>query len=191
MKTKRKGLDQFLWHDIDFEDDMEKQEEYLEAALPLVGQIVMYFNTLEKELDKVIYESFSDRSDQLGIIIIHNMNYSAKVDLFKRHSEQFHLMYGETISVFDGLIKDLKECGRLRNITVHADWENTDTDGYTYLGIKINNNGISQEYIQFSLESLNNILDLIFKTRHTLSEYWELRGELISSWCKQRQMPPV
>lgn len=191
MKTKRKGFDQFLWHDIDFEDDAEKQEEYLEAALPLVGQIVMYFNTLEKELDKVIYESFSDRSDQLGIIIIHNMNYSSKVDLFKRHSEQFHLMHGKAITVFDELIKDLKECGRLRNITVHADWESTDTDGYTYLGVKINSNGIAQEYIQFSLESLNNILDLIFKTRHKLSDYWDLRGELMSSWDKQRQMPPV
>lgn len=191
MKTKRKGFDQFLWHDIDFEDDAEMQEEYLEAALPLVGQIVMYFNTLEKELDKVIYESFSDRSDHLGIIIIHNMNYSSKVDLFRRHSEQFHLMNGKTIAVFDELIKGLKECGRLRNITVHADWESTDTEGYTYLGVKINSNGIAQEYIQFSLESLNNILDLIFKTRHKLSDYWHLREELMSSWDKQRQMPPV
>lgn len=78
MKTKRKSFDQFLWHDIDFEDDAAKQEEYLESALPLIGQIVMYFNALEKELDKVIYEGFSDRSDQLGIIIVHNMNYAAK-----------------------------------------------------------------------------------------------------------------
>jgi len=186
MKTKRKGFDQFLWHDIDFEDDAEKQEEYLEAALPLVGQIVMYFNTLEKELDKAIYECFSDRSDQLGIIVIHNMNYSSKVDLFKRHSEQFHLMYNNPVTMFEPLIKDLKECGRLRNVTVHADWENTDTEGYTYLGVKINNNGISQEYIQFSLESLNNILDLIFSTRHKLSDYWELRTEIMSSYFRMQ-----
>lgn len=53
--------------------------------------------------------------------------------------------------MFEGLIKDLKECGRLRNITVHADWDSTDVEGYTYLGIKITNNGISQEYIQFDL----------------------------------------
>ncbi|PXW42277.1 hypothetical protein DFO54_11357 [Erwinia sp. AG740] len=178
MKIKRKGLDQYLYHEIDFEDNDEKQEEYLESALPLIGQIVMFFNTLEKELDKVIYEGISDRSDQLGIIIIHSMNYSSKVDLFKRHSEQLHLMRGKKSALLDELIKDLKECGRLRNITVHADWENTDAEGYTYLGIKINNNGILQEYIQFSLDSLESILELIFNTRHKLDKYYQERNEL-------------
>ena len=181
MKTKRKSFDQFLWHDIDFEDDAAKQEEYLESALPLIGQIVMYFNALEKELDKVIYEGFSDRSDQLGIIIVHNMNYAAKVELFRRHSELFHLGAGQHVDMFEGLIKDLKECGRLRNITVHADWDSTDAEGYTYLGIKITNNGISQEYIQFDLGSLESILQLIFSTRYKLSDYSDLRGDILAS----------
>ncbi|KGT95793.1 hypothetical protein NG99_01230 [Erwinia typographi] len=184
MKTKRKSFEQFLWHDIniDIEDDAEKQEEYLKSALPLVGQIVMYFNALEKELDKFIYECISDRSDQLGIIIVHNMNYASKVELFKRYSELFHLNFGEYVDMFEALIKDLKECGRLRNITVHADWDSTDAEGYTYLGIKITNNGISQEYIQFDLNSLNNILDLIFSTRHKLSDYSKIREGILSSY---------
>ena len=58
---------------------------------------------------------------------------------------------------------------------VHADWENTDEDGFTYVMLKISKNGMEQEYIQFSEESLEQIVDLILKTRGQLFEYWEKR----------------
>lgn len=179
MKIKRKPFDQFLMHDIE-ELNGDLEEAYLEAAFPLIGQIVMYFNALEKDLDSLIYESFSDRSDQLGIIVIGGMNYSAKIDLFKRYSDLLHITLQGSYEKYDSLIKDLRECGRLRNITVHADWSNTDLEGYTYLGVKVTKEGINQEYIQFSIDSLNDILTLIHHTRFKLNDYWEARGILHS-----------
>lgn len=40
---------QHLGHDI---EDEEAAEQYLDESLPLVGLVVMYFNTLEKVLTR-------------------------------------------------------------------------------------------------------------------------------------------
>jgi len=75
------------------------------------------------------------------------------------------------------LIADLKESGRLRNIVVHADWESTDNDGYTYVNLRISKNGMEQEYLQFTEDSLKEIIDLILNTVKQLYSYWEKRNE--------------
>ncbi|MFD1552904.1 hypothetical protein DNU06_07935 [Putridiphycobacter roseus] len=173
MRQKKKIFDQHLYHDI---EDEEKAEEYLDTSLPLIGLIVMYFNGLEKYLDNIICEIFTDRSDSTGLIVLHKMTYSTKVDLFKRFSDDFHLGCDIEISGYDKLISDLKESGRLRNLVVHADWENTDDDGYTYVNLRISKKGMEQEYAQFSEDSLQKIIELIINTRVQLSEYWEKRN---------------
>jgi len=174
MKQKKKVFIQHLYHEI---EDEEKAEEYLDNSLPLVGQIVMYFNGLEKSLDRIICEIFTDRTDSTGLIVLHKMNYSTKVDLFKRFSDDFHWGCDIKIDCYENLITNLKETGRLRNLVVHADWENTDDDGYTYINLRISTNGMEQEYLQFSELSLKEIIKLIFKTRQQLGEYWEKRNE--------------
>ena len=87
MKNKLKQFIQHLTHDIKDED---RAEEYLDESLPLIGLVVMYFNSLEKSLDSFICEIISDRSDASGLIVIQKLMYAAKVDLFKRFSEDFH-----------------------------------------------------------------------------------------------------
>lgn len=174
MKQKRIVFEQHLYHEI---EDEEKAEEYLDNSLPLIGLIVMYFNGLEKSLDRIICEIFTDRSDSIGLIVLHKMSYSTKVDLFKRFCDDFHFGCDMKIEEFEDLINNLKETGRLRNLVVHADWENTDDDGYTYVNLRINASGIEQEYVQFSEDSLKEIIELIFKTRRQLVDYWEKRNE--------------
>ena len=176
MKQKKKIFEQHLYHEI---EDEEKADEYLENSLPLIGRIIMYFNGLEKSLDGVICEIFTDRTDSTGLIVLHKMGYSTKVDLFKRFSDDFHYIRDKKIEGYENLIVNLKETGRLRNLVVHADWENTDNDGYTYVNLKISKDGMKQEYLQFSKDSLEEILELIFDTRKQLSEYWEKRNEEI------------
>ncbi|MEZ4724177.1 MAG: hypothetical protein R2863_05920 [Candidatus Kapaibacterium sp.] len=173
MKQKKKMFEQHLYHDI---EDEEKAEKYLDTSLPLIGLIVMYFNGLEKSLDNIICEILTDRTDSTGLIVLHKMTYSTKVDLFKRFSDDFHSVCDIEISGYDKLISDLKESGRLRNLVVHADWENTDDDGYTYVKLKISNKGIEQEYAQFSEDSLQKIIELIINTREQLFKYWEKRN---------------
>jgi hypothetical protein len=174
MKQKKKIFEQHLYHEI---DDDEKADEYLDASLPLIGLVVMYFNGLENSLDKIICEIFTDRTDSTGLIVLHKMTYSTKVDLFKRFSDDFHFNCDIQIDGYEKLIGDLKESGRLRNIVVHADWESTDDDGYTYVNLKISKNGMEQEYLQFTEDSLKEIVDLVLDTERQLYIYWDKRNE--------------
>ena len=174
MKKKVKTFEQHLYHDIEEPDEGLR---YKEAAMPLIGAVVLYFNGLEKDLDSILCEIFTDRTDSVGQIVLHKMNYSTKVDLFKRFNDELFI---DVIPVIDGyqeLIQNLKECGRLRNLVVHADWENTDNDGYTYVRLIISQKGMEQEYLQFSEDSLLKIIDLVLKTRGQLDKFWEMRNE--------------
>ncbi|GEB70214.1 hypothetical protein [Pseudoalteromonas carrageenovora] len=172
MKSKRTQFQQHLYHEI---EDEEKAESYLSDSMPLIGEIIMYFNGLESSLDSFLCETFTDRTDSTGLIVLHKMGYSAKVDLFKRFADDFHLCMEKPFDGYGELMANLKESGRLRNLVAHADWENTDNDGYTYVSLRISKKQMEQEYVQFSIESLQKIINLIFDTRTCLSNYWEAK----------------
>jgi hypothetical protein len=184
VKERKKRFIQHLHHDI---EDIDKSEQYLADSLSLIGDVVVNFNGLEHWLDGLICKMFSDRTDAPGLIVMHKMTFATKVDLFKRFSDDFHRAceggisnYEQLISTFEYLITNLRECGRLRNLVVHADWENTDDDGYTYVRLKFHKNGMEQEYIQFSKASLQKITDLISTTRELLDDYWEKRVDALN-----------
>jgi len=173
MNKKTKQLNQNLSHDI--EDD-EVAANYLSESLPLIGQVVMCFNCLEKSLDSFICESISDRTDETGLIVIQKLMYAAKVDLFKRISEQFNICFF-TPTDFKDVINELVEVGKLRNMVVHADWSSTNEIGYTFVRLKISSQGIFQEYEQFTVESLNNLIERIIKANFRLAGYWEWQSD--------------
>ena len=172
MKSKRTQFQQHLYHEI---EDEEKAELYLSNSLPLIGEIIVYFNGLESSLDSFLCKTFTDRTDATGLIVLHKMGYSAKVDLFKRFADDFHFCMEQPFEGYAKLMSNLKESGRLRNLVAHADWENTDDDGYTYVSLRISKKQMEQEYVQFSVESLQKIIDLTFETRSCLSQYWEAK----------------
>jgi hypothetical protein len=127
MKKRLIPFQQHLAHDIEDED---QAQDYLVESLLLVGQVVMYFNSLEQSLGSVICEIISDRTDSPGLIVLQNMSYAAKVDLFKRFSDDLHNSFQKPPPKYEGLIDSLLELGRLRNLVVHADWASTDHEGY-------------------------------------------------------------
>lgn len=178
MKVKRIIFEQYLSHDID-EFQQESVDDYLYSAMPLIGLVIMRFNGLEKLFDSILCQRINDRSDQLGLLVINKLSYSSKIDLFKRLSDDLLRCCGESIDEYVGLINDLKECGRLRNIVAHADWDSTDHEGYTFFSVKINQDGILQEYVQFSIESLNKIVELIIKTGFKLGEVSEKLNDVL------------
>lgn len=173
MKSKTKQFIQHLSHDI---EDEERAEQYLDESLPLIGLVVMYFNSLEKSLDSFLCEIISDRSDAPGLIVIQKLMYAAKVDLFKRFSDDFHSCISAPVD-FNNLVGDLTEVGGLRNKVVHADWINTDEEGYTFVRLKTSSNGMLQEYVQFSAESLEKLIERLIKVNYRLSDYWEWRSD--------------
>ena len=174
MKQKTKDFIQHLYHDIEDESNIEK---YIDDILPLIGLLVMYFNGMEQWLDKYICEIFTDRSDSTGLIVLHKMSYATKVDLFKRFCDDMHHGCDIKIDCYNQLIHDLRESGRLRNLVVHADWEHTDDEGFTYVNLKISKTGMVQEYVQFSEASLKEIINLVFTANNALHQYWEERRE--------------
>lgn len=174
MKSRTKQFIQHLSHDI---EDENKAEEYLDNSLPLIGLVVMYFNSLEKSLDSFICEIISDRSDVPGLIVIQKLMYAAKVDLFKRFSEELHSCFNSTPPDFEKLVSELIEVGKLRNWVIHADWSNTDEEGYTFVRLKISASGMLQEYVQFSTESLQNLIERLIIANHRLCDYWEWKSE--------------
>lgn len=178
MKTRTKQFIQNLSHDI---EDEEKAESYLDESLPLVGLVVMYFNTLEKSLDAFLCEIISDRTEAPGLIVIEKLMYAAKLDLFKRFAEDFHFDEPTKPPTFEGLIAELSEVARLRNLVVHADWSSTDEEGYTYVRLKSTKNGLLQEYAQLSVESLDALISRLIAVNHSLSDYWEWRSECLGS----------
>ena len=153
-------------------------DEFLEQTAPLIGNIVFSFNTLEQMLNSSICELFFDDCDTLGLQVIYKRTYSQKVDLFKRLIEEQQASLGKKLPIFDDLLSNLKKAGELRNLVVHADWESAHYDGYTLCKLKINTSGLNHEYIQFSPQSLNDILNLINETYEMFDKYDDERSEM-------------
>ena len=186
MKTRTRHFIQNLSHEI---EDEEKAESYLVESLPLVGLVVMYFNTLEKSLDAFLCEIISHRAEAPGLIVIQKLMYAAKLDLFKRFADDFHLCEPTKPPKFDELIAELGDVARLRNLVVHADWSSTDEKGYTYVRLKSTKNGLQQEYAQLSVESLDGLVNRVIAATHSLSDYWEWRSECLASHYRANISP--
>ena len=178
MKTRTVPLEQYSFMTKNLEDDNTK---FLESSAPLIGYIVFYFNSLEEALTRFICEMISDRSDDEGLIITHKMSYSAKIDLLNRYSDWVQHTLQKEIPLHKKLILKLKECGYLRNMVIHAEWETSDIKGYTFTKIKFGSKGIQQVYVQFNIRSLKKIQKLILDTIELLDKYNEKFTHLIYS----------
>lgn len=145
--------------------------------VPLIGLVVMHFNSLEKSLDALLCTAVNERSDAPGLIIIQKLQYAAKVDLFKRIGEELHLLNdGEPLDGLNELVAGLTEVGVLRNQVVHADWDSTDHQGYTFVRVKPNaKKGMELEYVQFTVASLEKIIQQTIELSVMLYEYWDAR----------------
>ena len=186
MKTKTRQFVQHLAHEI---EDQDLAAAHLDDSLPLIGLVVMYFNTVERSLDSQICEIISDRTDTPGFIVIKKLLFSAKLDLFKRFSDDFHQCFANESSNFNELTTELSEIARLRNLVVHADWSSTDEEGYAFVRLKGTKGGMVQEYVQFSVESLQKLIDRIIAANNLLSDYWEWRHEQLANY--HRRISPV
>jgi hypothetical protein len=170
MKTRKVPLQQYAFETKYLDGD---NEDFLEESAPLIGYVVFNFNTLEETLTSFICKMISDRADGEGLVITHNLGYSAKVDLFDRYSKWVQSLYEKELSLHNEMIKQLRECGKLRNMVVHAEWETCDLDGYALVRLKFGAKGIEQEYVQFSVESLKKIQKLIKDTTDLFEKYEE------------------
>lgn len=161
MDKENKPVGQYLFDNHNFDGT---PDEFLERTAPLIGFIVHSFNSLDEQLNSYICKLINNRSDEPGAIIIHKMNFSSKVDLFYKLTRSYEINCNVTIPCFQTLIEDLKKCATLRNAVIHAEWENIDNKGFTYVKMHFDKNGLRQEYWQFTPDSLTEINDFIHNT---------------------------
>jgi hypothetical protein len=133
MKKELKKLGQYIFENHNFDGT---PDEFLEQTAPLIGYLVHNFNSLDDQLNRAICTRINERTDEPGAIIIHKMSFSAKVDLFNNLIRSFELAAEKTIPSFKTFINNLKTCGTLRNAVVHAEWENMNENGFTYVKMK-------------------------------------------------------
>lgn len=178
MKLKKKQLQvhQFAFDTKNLE---QNNEEKLDICAPIIGYIIQNFNALEQLLNSTICELFHDDYDILGLIVIQKLNFSSKVDLFKRILLDIQNGIEREIPILEELVQKLNESAKLRNTVVHSDWESSHIDGYTMTKTIINKKGFQYEYTQFTEESLENILDLIIETYNLFDTFEEQYSELL------------
>ncbi|MCU7250343.1 hypothetical protein [Pseudomonas koreensis] len=162
MKTKTIPVGQLI---IEGLGDTDNAYEYVYELIPLIGEVVLWFNTLEADIDNILCSFISDRTDQKGLLVVGNMMYATKLDLFERFILDYFRERDDKPDWLSQLISDLRECGSLRNKVVHANWMHTNEDGYTQVKIKFSKRGLEHELVNFSKESLELITNKIEATR--------------------------
>lgn len=177
LKKRLAQFQQYLSHDLETADD--DVHSVLVETLMQIGIVVWYFNGLEKSLDSAICESITDRTDALGLLVIHGMQYGQKVELYRRLCEDLHATVAGPVPSFAGLAERLKAVAALRNLVVHADWNHSDAEGYTYTRLHIKSGGMTQEYVQLTPEAMEKVADQIKAASDQLEAYLEERGELL------------
>ena len=179
MKKKK---NQFEQHLFDGENIEGASEDFLDKTAPLIGYIVHSFNTLEQQLNSVLCDLFHDDLHDIGLKVIYKMSYSAKVDLFKRFLINQETGFRKKMPIFGDLIKNLEKAGELRNQVIHANWESAYDDGFTCTKIIMKKKrGIQFEYVQFTPEALEEILEFIDETYNKFHDYEEEREKIYRS----------
>jgi hypothetical protein len=168
MRTKKTPVGQFFVEGLGETDD---SYDYVYDLMPLIGQVVIWFNSLELDIDHILCRYISDRSDQMGLMVVSNMMYATKVDLFEKFTTDFLRSRDQPIEWFPQLMSDLRECGTLRNKVVHANWLYTDDDGYTQVKIRVGKQGLEHELTQFTKEAMNLIIGKIEAARDRLDYF--------------------
>ncbi|MDZ7650703.1 MAG: hypothetical protein U5K54_28170 [Cytophagales bacterium] len=177
MNKEYKKLGQYIFENHNFDGTVD---EFLEQTAPLIGYLVHNFNSLDEQLNRAICERINDKTDEPGAIIIHKMNFSAKVDLFNNLVRSMEIAFESTIPNFKILIDRLKKCATLRNAVVHAEWENMNENGYAYVKMTFNDKGMQQHYWQFTPESLESIVEFIQETNSMFDLYEEGKQDLFN-----------
>lgn len=170
LKNRKSPVGQYI---LDGLGDTEESSEYVQGLLPLIGGVILFFISLESDLDGLLCENISDRTDYKGLLVLHNMMYVTKVDLYERFRSEELRQCGWELPAFSSVISCLKECEKLRNKVVHANWRHTNEEGYTHVRFRIGKQSLEHELVQFSVESLEQIIEKIIDTRNAIESFEE------------------
>lgn len=114
---------------IEDEDDVLK-EKMLNELKPLIGEMVISFNSLEDNVFEFLSEIINDDLDHKTHtnIITEGMNFSAKVNLLNRFVKHYLVMCDKKDSLDDWkeLVERIKASNDKRNKLIHAVYDELD-----------------------------------------------------------------
>jgi hypothetical protein len=125
MKVKSELLEQY---DFAYGDYIDKVARRYEAR---IGRFFIRFSELEHTLDIAIAEWLSDRSHELGYLVLEGYSLNNKIQLFRRllHSHT-KLLRPSRMKTFQSIVKKLDEARIFRNYVAHANWQTLERSGY-------------------------------------------------------------
>ena len=155
MYRNRNGyilINLFSYISMDNQKDILDQYDYInddyfgKAILKyssLIGEFFMNFSYLEHELEIAIAESISDRSHDLGYLIITKIDgmYN-KIDLFHKYYKMFEHFTDKTGTKLKEIVKALIAINEFRNKLAHAKWQSIQKDGTVRYKIESDKTGI-------------------------------------------------
>jgi hypothetical protein len=133
MKIKHEQLEQY---DFVFSDYIDKVESKYAAR---IGKFFLAFSSLEHTLDIAIAQCISDRSHDLGYLVLEGNSLYNKIELYRKLSQAYvGLVRPSKSKKLATLVRRLHEVRVFRNYLSHANWSTLESSGYvrTHVGEK-------------------------------------------------------
>jgi hypothetical protein len=154
------------------EKEHRRLERHLEKIAPQIGYIAMAFNELEDTLDTVLVQYFVDDIEEIGMAVIEGRSFSDKVNLFNRlYSWTINAMEEkERIIILEDLVRDIREAARLRNMVIHAAWQEYHVTTKSISrkkfkgkeGIQISQEVVSVQHLKKHIRFIDNVSERLY-----------------------------
>ena len=157
---------------IEGEDELDC---YLEAIVPYIGWVVVYFNSLEDHISDFIREAIlrDPLQDERLDVFLSEMMFAGKcralMHLYGQIIESGAVKY--TQEDLCRLEKVLLECARRRNEYAHGDWIGVRREGYVCVKSQSKRQGVIHRYKKFEVTRLEEDVAFISNARHLLTEF--------------------
>ena len=146
--------------------------EYLDDIGGNLSRIIIEFNALEDEISYYICELFNKEDTEKVYAFIGDLMFKKKatklLQLYHIECRQKKLEYNEVLADLD---KQFKNAANNRNSVTHGSWLQSSPSGHVPVSIKSNNKELSRTEKQFSVGSLQNMLNQITTARAHLSHF--------------------
>ena len=157
--------------------------DLMEALVPEIGWFVVRFNALEAYVGWMMQEYIvADRGTfyERAWVVTHQMSYNQKVcTLMKMLWEYERFDATDTTKKEMKALKDrLRRAGRLRNIVVHANYDESTQEGFLMTRVRVSrDNGAEFEYAKMEPDSVREAAEEIVELTNDLQELADMLFE--------------
>jgi hypothetical protein len=162
-------------YELEYIEDENDFQTYLDNVAPYIGWIVIYFNSLEDHISDFIREAIlrDPFHDERLDVFLSEMMFAGKckalINLYGQIIESENVGYSH--NDLNNLELMLIECSKRRNEYAHADWIGARKEGFVRVKSKSKKTGIVHKYKKFEISELENDVNYINEARHFLCEF--------------------